>query len=124
MFPNPMPGLLAFLRDLFRRQKDSFVEDRVFEIAEEHGITTDAVLTMASMAAEEYNEKMARWRLLTPREQDVAALIYTGCTNGEIAERLNISIATVKTHIRNILIKFDLNSKDQFRQYFEGWDFS
>ena len=119
-----MPGLLDFLRDLFRRQKDSFVEDRVFEIAEEHGITTDAVLTMASMAAEEYNEKMARWRLLTPREQDVAALIYTGCTNGEIAERLNISIATVKTHIRNILIKFDLNSKDQFRQYFEGWDFS
>jgi DNA-binding CsgD family transcriptional regulator len=119
-----MPGLLDFLQDLFRRHKDSFVEDRVFEIAEEHGISTDAVLTMASIAAEEYNEKMARWRSLTPREQDVATLVYTGYTNGEIAERLNISIATVKTHIRNILVKFDLNSKDQFRQYFEGWDFS
>jgi DNA-binding CsgD family transcriptional regulator len=119
-----MPSLLDFLRDLFRRHKDSFVEDRVFEIAEEHGITTDAVLTMASIAAEDYNEKMARWRSLTPREQDVAALVYRGYTNGEIAKRLNISITTVKTHIRKILIKFDLNSKDQFRQYFEGWDFS
>jgi len=121
-----MSSPLDFLRNLFRRSEDndSPVEERVYEIAEEHGISTDAVLTMASIAADEYNEKMARWRSLTLREQDVAVLIFRGYTNREIAERLNISITTVKTHIRKILMKFDLNSKNQFRQYFDGWNIS
>jgi DNA-binding CsgD family transcriptional regulator len=120
-----MSSLQDFFRRLFRhrKEKDSFVEDRVYEIAEEHGVTPDAVLTMASLAAEEYNEKMDRWRTLTPRDEEVARLACMNCTNGEIAKHLNISIATVKTHIRSILFKFDLNSKDQLRQYFDGWNF-
>jgi len=99
-------------------------EGRVFEIAEEHGLSPDAVLNMASLAAEEYNEKVAKWHTLTPRQQEVAARICVGHTNREIARQLNISISTVKTHIRYILQKFGLNGKDQLRQYFDGWDFS
>ncbi len=103
---------------------DLGLESRVFEIAAEHGISPDAVLNMASLAAGEYNEKVVNWRTLTPRQQEVAALICGGYTNREIAQRLNISVSTVKTHIRSILPKFGLNSKDQLQQYFEGWDFS
>ena len=103
--------------------QDSYIETRVFEIAEEHGIPPEAVLTVASIAAAEYNEKKARWHTLTPREKEIAALVCMNHTNHEIAWQLGISIATVKTHIRNILSKFGLNSKDQLRQYFEGWDF-
>ena len=103
---------------------DLDLEGRVFEIAEEHGLSPDAVLTMASLAAEEYTEKVSKWHTLTPRQQEVAALICVGHTNREIARQLNISISTVKTHIRYILQKFGLNGKDQLRQYFDDWDFS
>jgi DNA-binding CsgD family transcriptional regulator len=42
---------------------------------------------------------------LTPRERDVVALMSDGLTNREIAERLGISRATVKVHVRHILDK-------------------
>jgi DNA-binding NarL/FixJ family response regulator len=131
-----MTLLKKFFQQLFQQQEertqdpsgkspdDLDFEDRVFEIAEEHGLSPDAVLNMASLAAEEYNEKVANWRKLTPRQQEVAALICKGYTNREIARQLNISVSTVKTHIRYILPKFGVNSKDQLQQYFEDWDFS
>ena len=109
---------------LSKKDEEIDFESRVFEIAEEHGISPNAVLNMASLAAEEYNEKVANWRALTPRQQEVAVLICGSYTNREIARKLNISISTVKTHIRHILPKFGLNSKDQLQQYFEDWDFS
>ena len=131
-----MTPLKKFFRQLFQQQDERKLntsgdfadnidfESRVFEIAEEHGLSPDAVLNMASLAAEEYNEKLANWHKLTPRQQEVAALICRGDTNREIARRLNISVSTVKTHIRYILPKFGVNSKDQLQQYFEDWDFS
>ena len=126
-----MTLLKKFFRQLFQQPDErepglsgETFESRVFEIAEEHGLSPDAVLNMASLAAEEYNEKVANWHKLTPRQQEVAALICRGYTNREIARQLHISISTVKTHIRYILPKFGLNSKDQLRQYFEDWDFS
>ncbi|MEU4335954.1 response regulator transcription factor [Micromonospora lupini] len=42
---------------------------------------------------------------LTPRETDVLALIGAGLNNTEIAERLYLSMSTVKTHVTNVLAK-------------------
>ena len=42
---------------------------------------------------------------LTPREAEVLALIAEGLTNTEIAERLVVSAATVKTHVNHIFAK-------------------
>jgi len=42
---------------------------------------------------------------LTLREQEVLDLIATGATDKEIAERLSLSLHTVKSHVRNILSK-------------------
>lgn len=42
---------------------------------------------------------------LTPRETDVLRLIVAGRSNVEIAERLFITQATVKTHINNLFAK-------------------
>jgi RNA polymerase sigma factor (sigma-70 family) len=42
---------------------------------------------------------------LTPREREVVDLMSEGLTNRQIAERLAISRATVKVHVRHILEK-------------------
>jgi DNA-binding NarL/FixJ family response regulator len=65
-----------------------------------------------------------RWRSLSPRQQQVAALICLDSTNRQIAGRLNISLETVKTHVRNVLYKFAVHSKTELRLLLEGWDFS
>lgn len=43
--------------------------------------------------------------LLTPREHQLAALVAQGLANKEIAERLNLSLGTVKSHVHSILQK-------------------
>ena len=50
---------------------------------------------------------------LTPREIQVLRLLTTGVGNDEIAERLNISQNTVKTHIKHLLDKTGFNTRTQ-----------
>ncbi|MDN3956302.1 LuxR C-terminal-related transcriptional regulator [Sporolactobacillus laevolacticus] len=49
--------------------------------------------------------------LLTKQESNVLQLIVRGMTNKEIAEKLNISYGTVKTHINNVYSKLDVHSR-------------
>jgi DNA-binding NarL/FixJ family response regulator len=42
---------------------------------------------------------------LTPREREVLALLAAGMSNNEIAERLVLSVGTVRLHVSNILAK-------------------
>ncbi|NJK29843.1 MAG: response regulator transcription factor, partial [Acaryochloris sp. SU_5_25] len=39
--------------------------------------------------------------------------IVAGCTNSEIAERLYITVGTVKTHVRNVLEKLCAHDRTQ-----------
>lgn len=50
---------------------------------------------------------------LTPREAEVLALVAEGLSNTEIADRLVISAATVKTHVNHILTKIGVNARAQ-----------
>lgn len=50
-------------------------------------------------------EKIAEEKGLTYREKELIALVYEGCTNQEIAEKLFISENTVKRHMTNIYKK-------------------
>jgi DNA-binding CsgD family transcriptional regulator len=106
------PELLALLDQLATeegRVLDELVEELLYEaIAERHA------------AAENFEP----WQELTPREKQAAALACLGYTNLEIAERMVISGNTVKTHLRSVLRKFNVNSKGQLREVLTGWDFS
>jgi LuxR family transcriptional regulator of csgAB operon len=51
--------------------------------------------------------------LLTRREKQILNLTATGATNTEIAENLNVSMHTVKTHIYNLFKKIDVSNRIQ-----------
>src|SRR4051794_19412871 len=50
---------------------------------------------------------------LTPRELDVLRLLTQGLTNRQIAERLYLSVGTVKLHVERILAKLDVTDRTQ-----------
>jgi DNA-binding NarL/FixJ family response regulator len=52
-------------------------------------------------------------RPLTRREREVLQLVARGLTNGEIADMLALSRATVKSHVSRILFKLNLQERAQ-----------
>ena len=56
---------------------------------------------------------------LTNREREVLILIGNGATNREIAQKLSISEHTVKSHLRSILNKLNINKRQQAAVYAE-----
>lgn len=49
---------------------------------------------------------------LTPREAEIAALLETGATNRDIADRLDLSVRTVESHVLNISRKLGPLSRE------------
>jgi predicted ATPase/DNA-binding CsgD family transcriptional regulator len=68
-----------------------------------------------SMAGETFTppEKQALIEPLSPREQEVLALVEAGLSNREIAERLVITVGAVKKHLNNIFGKLQASSRTQ-----------
>lgn len=65
-----------------------------------------------SAAEPEYNQIIEAYPL-TERELEVLQLIVEGCSNAAIAEKLYITVGTVKTHVRNILNKLCADDRTQ-----------
>ena len=64
--------------------------------------TADAVVVLPT------NESLADRDIpLTPREQEVLALLVEGASNKMIARRLGISVHTAKFHVSSLLDKLD-----------------
>ncbi len=54
---------------------------------------------------------------MTKREREVIHLVADGLTNKDIAQKLNLSTFTVKSHIHNILDKLALHTRVQIAKY-------
>ena len=55
--------------------------------------------------------------VLTEREIEVLRVLATGASNPQIGRELNITVNTVKTHIKHILAKLQLENRTQAAAY-------
>ena len=53
------------------------------------------------------------WESLTPTESRVVELVTSGLPNKEIAQKLFVSLATVKTHLVHVFTKLDVRSRTE-----------
>lgn len=70
-----------------------------------------AIYEMPPEKQKETIESLTRIDLLTERESEIAALLLTGKTYKAIAAELFISENTIKTHVKNIYSKYNVQSK-------------
>jgi DNA-binding NarL/FixJ family response regulator len=68
---------------------------------------------MRQSALEIESEQVLETYPLTQRELEILGLIVAGCSNSQIAEKLYITVGTVKTHVRNILNKLCADDRTQ-----------
>jgi len=74
---------------------------------------TRRLMDRAATDAGAYDRARGALRALSAREHEVAVAVGEGNTNAEIAERLHLSVATVKAHITRILTKLGLGNRTQ-----------
>ena len=53
------------------------------------------------------------WSSLTPTEVEVARAVGAGLSNQQVADRLFVSVATVKTHLRHVFGKLSIDNRAQ-----------
>ena len=68
---------------------------------------------IAHMVLNKLSNKEEKKSDLTEREQEILILISKGYTNNHIAEMLCISLNTVKTHIKSIFSKLEVNDRTE-----------
>ncbi|GAB3622682.1 response regulator transcription factor [Mariniluteicoccus endophyticus] len=59
------------------------------------------------------DEAVRQLHSLSEREQEIARLVWEGLSNPEIAARLHLGEATVKTHLSRLMTKLDATSRVQ-----------
>jgi len=66
---------------------------------------------MTSMASELQQRRTGTHGLLTPRESEILALLAGGASAPDVAASLQLSTATVKTHLHNLYVKLDVSDR-------------
>ena len=96
--------------------------DELFEMIS--GVLRDEVAMTRAMASRLLKimvnseaDKSKEENNLTEREIEVLRLLAQGASNPQIAEKLVITVNTVKTHIRHILTKLQLENRTQAAAY-------
>lgn len=76
------------------------------------------LLTINPDEAEYHLLDTLKYESLTSKEKEVLTLVLRRHSNAEIAKELYVSLPTVKTHVRNILRKYEVSSRrDLFRRH-------
>jgi len=114
VFPAIRAGALGYLL------KDTGPDELIRAIQQVHRGESSLHPTVARKLLQEVSRptgKAAEPDPLTQREIEVLRLVANGWSNREVADRLHISEATVRTHVSNILGKLNLCSRTQAALY-------
>lgn len=72
---------------------------------------------IAQLSEPSYKQAGVQLSSLTAREREILQLIAEGLSNKQIAEKLYISLSTVKNHVHNILEKLEVRSRADAANY-------
>lgn len=91
----------------------ALMEQQLFEVLQGGSVMSPQV---ARLVFEHFNPALKHrnkslLEQLTPREVEIVALLQQGASYKLVAEKIFISVDTVKYHIRNIYTKLQVNSK-------------
>jgi NarL family two-component system response regulator LiaR len=87
------------------------------EAAVTRALGTRVLELVKVLSAAEVNRLRPVRSSLTEREWQVLDLVVEHATTGEIARRLRVSPATVRTHVKHILKKLGMHSRDEAIRY-------
>jgi DNA-binding NarL/FixJ family response regulator len=90
---------------------DSKIAEAILSIAIKQS-SNNKFVTIEGESEKHYAECLKE-NPLTPREFEVLQLLVNGLTNEQIAERLIVTVGTVKIHIRSILDKLGAENRTQ-----------
>jgi two-component system, NarL family, response regulator LiaR len=76
-------------------------------------ITRKKTVVVSTLEKFQVNEEQLKHLGISKREYDVLALMAKGLSNQEIADKLFVSLNTVKTHSSNIFVKLDARRRTQ-----------
>jgi predicted ATPase/ATP/maltotriose-dependent transcriptional regulator MalT len=81
--------------------------------AEGHALSEDDAAAYAARGRGQRRRPATGWASLTPTEVAVVELLTEGLTNPQIADRMFVSTATVKTHLIHIFSKLGVTTRAQ-----------
>jgi len=106
------PGCVRAIID--RTEPLSVLHEAIASVAQGNRFVSAAIQRLyASSRA----DPTAFSNVLSDREQEVLGLVGEGLTNGQIAERLEISLCTAKHHRANVMSKLDIHSTAKLIHY-------
>jgi DNA-binding CsgD family transcriptional regulator len=76
-------------------------------------LSLEAATAYARRARGERSRPSTGWISLTPTELEVTRAVANGLTNKQAAERLFMSVPTVKTHLRHVFAKLGIDNRSQ-----------
>lgn len=103
---SPISPMIA-RRVLFKYQSDSRQTNRTQVPVKQAPVVIETIVVVAAADA------VVKRSMLSPREQDVLALIARGFSYVEIARLQSLSVHTVQSHIKNIYGKLAVHSKSE-----------
>ena len=115
LFKDEGPALLALIREMRDGMQDAGAEQGMLLAFVEKILRPAPHLAPVARTpvADSAAAPGAADSELTGRELDVLMLLAQGCGNQVIAEKLFVSVATVKTHLRNINLKLGAHNRTE-----------
>jgi len=74
--------------------------------------------SVSSAQSEAPSRRESRLATLTSREREVLALLASGATNAQLADRLTVAESTVKSHVKHILHKLSASNRAAAISYY------